>query len=194
MSLIAACLRQPSLIVSVMGPHAGETPDGIFKRKVKDIEKVGWTLWVIRSHGASAEMVQRMYSGGGPLYVVFIEPAVSGGAVPTKTNEEAREYSPDRLTWSSLPRGLGPVTGRMSRTTCALRFDRLEVLDGVTHLDLWTYADHARPGIPGRTKIGYSTICAVRGDTSRHDLRMKSRYRRIVAAARLQLPGAVWLR
>ena len=56
MSLIAACLRQPSLIVSVMGPHAGETPDGIFKRKVKDIEKVGWTLWVIRSHGASADV------------------------------------------------------------------------------------------------------------------------------------------
>jgi len=194
MSLIAECLRQPRMIVSVMGPHAGEAADGIFKRKAKDIERIGWTLWVIRSQGASAEMVQRMYSSGGPLYAVFIEPAVSGGALPTKTIEGAREYSPDRLTWSSLPQGLGPVTGKMSRTTCALWFDRLEVLDGVTRLDLWTYADHARPGIPARTKIGHSTICVTRGDTSQHDLRMKSRYRRIVAAARLKAPGAVWLR
>lgn len=194
MSLIAECLRQPILIVSVMGPHAGETAEGIFKRKAADIEKVGWTLWVIRSHGASAVMVQRMYSRGEPLFAVFVEPGVSGGAMPTKTSEAAREYSPDALVWSCLPTGLGPVTGKMSRTTCALQLDRLELLDEVTHLDLWAYADYASNDFPLRTKIGHSTVCAVRGDTSHHDLRMKSRFRRIVAAARLKYPGAVRLR
>jgi hypothetical protein len=61
-------------------------------------------------------------------------------------------------------------------------------------LDLWGYADGADPDKPLKFILGLSTACAVRKDMSTHPERMKSRYRRIVAVARLAEPFCVWVR
>ena len=35
-------------LLSVMGPHAGETPEVIFERKINDIKNIGKTFWLIK--------------------------------------------------------------------------------------------------------------------------------------------------
>ena len=73
----------------------------------------------------------------------------------------------------------------MADSAAALVFDQLTT-DADNHtVDLWGYADAAEPDKPLKFILGRSTVCAVRKDMSGHPQRMKSRYRRIVAVARL---------
>ena len=81
----------------------------------------------------------------------------------------------------------------MDRRAAALVFDRLTT-DVDRAIDLWEYADGANPDAPLKFKLGLSTVCAVRSDMAAHPNRMKSRYRRVVAVARLAQPYCVWLR
>ncbi len=76
-------------VISVMGPHAGEDSTAIFARKIADIHNVGRTFWVIRSHKAKPNMIQRIAAAtrarsNEPL-CAFLSPSAPGGAVPTKT-------------------------------------------------------------------------------------------------------------
>ena len=185
---------EPVTVVSVMGPHAGESVEEIFERKACDIKKVGWTLWLIRSYKARPDIVQRMCSKGDPLYVVFIEPSTPGGAKPATSAMSVAEYSADRVTWVPVPSALGPVTGKLDGAAHALVMDRLELCREPARLDVWAYGDYAEPGLPLRTKIGCSTVCAARRDMSSHPLRMKRRFREIIAWGRLHEPPAVWVR
>ena len=175
-----------------MGAHAAEDVDTIFGRKMEDCRIVGRTFWVARSAKARPAQVQAICRSGAG-YAIFVEPATPGGARPTTKSDSASEYSLDGVTWSSLPCGLGPVTGQMNRHAAALVFDRLTTdVGGV--IDLWDYADGADPETPLKFKLGLSTVCAVRIGMSAHPGRMKSRYRRVVAVARLTQPYCVWLR
>jgi hypothetical protein len=81
----------------------------------------------------------------------------------------------------------------MDASTTALVFDEL-TRDVDRNLDLWEYADAADPDKPLKFILGGSTACAVRKDMSTHLDRMKSRYRRMVAVARLAEPYCVWVR
>ena len=128
-----------------------------------------------------------------PATPIFVEPATPGGARPTTRADRATEYSADRLRWLALPPGIGPVTGKLDSAATALVFDQLSTdVEGV--LDLWRYADAASPDLPVRFKLGLSTICALRADTTSHPNRMKSRYRRIVAVGQLMKPYCAWVR
>ena len=187
-------LRKPVAVVSVMGPHAGESVEEIFERKIRDIRKIGWTLWLIRSYKARPNMVRRMCSEEHPVHVVFIEPSSYGGARPATSAMSVVEYSADRNTWISVPPALGPVTGKLDGAAHALVMDRLELCRDDVRLDVWAYGDYAEPKLPLRTIIGCSTVCVGRRDMSTHPLRMKSRFRKIVACGRLHEPSAVWLR
>jgi hypothetical protein len=177
-----------------MGPHAGESVEEIFDRKIRDIRKVGWTLWLVRSYKARPDMVQRMCSKRHPIPVVFIEPSTPGGAKPATSAMSVTEYSEDRVAWTAVPPRLGPVTGKLDGAAHALVMDRLELCRDDVQLDVWTYGDYGEPGLPFKTVIGCSTVCAARRDTSRHPSRMKSRFRKVIAVGRLHEPGAVWLR
>ena len=184
-------------LVSVMGSHAGEGCDAIFMRKIGDIRNAGRTFWVIRSHKARPDMVQVIGASARdqsrePL-CVFLAPSSPGGAVPTKTASAATEYSVDRFKWQSLPHGISPVTGQITRSTCALVFDQLCLCDSSV-LDLWQYADFFNLGQSVKIRQGASTVGVVRGDTSAHPDRLKSRFRQMMAVGRLTEPFAVWLR
>ena len=81
----------------------------------------------------------------------------------------------------------------MDASATVLVFDELTT-DVDRTLDLWGYADGADPDRPLRFMLGLSTACALQKDMSTHPARMKSRYRRIVAVARLAEPYCVWIR
>ena len=192
MSLLDDALRASECVLSVMGAHADEDADTIFGRKIEDCRIVGRTFWVAKSAKARPVQVQAM-CGSGSHYTIFVGPSSPGGARPATVSDSAAEYSPDGATWSSLPDGLGPVTGQMDRRGAALVFDRLTI-DVDATIDLWEYADGANPDMPLKFRLGLSTVCAVRKDMSAHPGRMKSRYRQVVAVARLAQPYCVWLR
>jgi hypothetical protein len=175
-----------------MGGHAGEDARDIFERKMADIEAVGQTFWVAKSSKVRPAQVQEMCSAA-QGFVVFVEPASLGGARPTTESASAVEYSSDGLSWLPLPRGITPVTGQIDAAAAALIFDQLTThVEGV--IDLWAYADQSDSGEPLKFILGRSTACAIRKDTSLHPRRMKSRYRSVVAVARLAEPYCTWLR
>lgn len=190
--LLDEALSAPQCIISVMGPHAGEDAGVIFGRKIEDCHAVGRTFWVAKSAKARPGEVQALCAQG-VGYVLFVEPASSGGARPTTESDAASEYSADRAGWLPLPVGIGPVTGQMDDSAAALVFQEIttEVRGAV---DLWEYADRDDADRPVRFTLGLSTVCAVRKDTSSHPDRMKSRYRAVVAVGRLAQPWCVWLR
>lgn len=169
MPLLEAALTCPQCVVSVIGVHAGEDVDVIFNRKKADIERTNRTFWVIRSPKAKPKEVQEI-----------------------KENA-AREYSTDRVAWHQLPEGLSPVTGKLDTGAAALVFDSIDT--GVSGtLDLWGYAEFSGLQRPIRFILGCSTVCVVRKDMKAHPDKMKSRYRKIVAVARLAHPFCVWVR
>jgi hypothetical protein len=191
-SLVDEALRASMCVISVMGAHAGEDAAVIFGRKITDCLETGRTFWVAKSARARPDQVQALCDST-PGYAIFIEPATPGGARPTRRSDDATAYSPDGATWLPLPIGMGPVTGHMDASATALVLDRLTTDVDLT-LDLWRYADGADPDQPLRFALGRSTACAVQKDMSAHPGRMKSRYRRIVAVARLVEPYCVWVR
>jgi len=192
MQLLDEALACSRCVLSVMGDHAGEGVDAIFKRKIADIGRTGKTFWLMRSPKARPAQVQEI-CGTVPVYTVFVEPATKGGARPTTTETAAREYSVDGESWHRLPEGISPVTGKLDTGAAALVFDMVETAVSGT-LDLWGYGDFRDAKKPLKFILGCSTVCAVRGNMTSHPDRMKSRYRGVVAVARLAEPYCVWLR
>ena len=192
MTLLEAALEYPKCVVSVMGDHAGEDAGAIFNRKAADIARTGLTFWLMRSPKARPPQVQRI-CGTFPTYTIFIEPATKGGARPTREEDAAKEYSDDGMLWHQLPKGLTPVTGKLDAGAAALVFDMMTT-NVVGTLDLWDYSEALDIGKPLRFILGCSTVCAVRKDTKLYSKKMKSRYREIVAVARLADPYCVWIR
>ena len=192
MALVDQALAASGCVISVMGDHAGEGVDAIFKRKMADVDAVGRTFWFARSAKARPGQVQQLCAAQRG-YVIFVEPAIAGGAKPTTASDSASEYSGDRAKWLPLPQGMGPVTGKMDDAATAFVFDQLTT-DTSRVLDLWQYADGSDISSPVRFILGCSTVCAVREDMSAHPQRMKSRYRTVVAVARLVEPYSAWLR
>jgi hypothetical protein len=191
-ALLESALKCPTCIVSVMGDHAGEGSDTIFDRKIKDVDQTGLTFWLIRSPRARPPEVQNICKEF-PVFTIFVEPSSKGGARPTIEEDAAEEYSPDKVLWSKLSKELSPVTGKLDAGATALVFDTMTTdVNGV--LDLWGYGEAFDIQKPIRFTLGCSTICAALNTTKLHSNTMKSRYRRIVAVARLANPYCVWLR
>lgn len=191
MTLLEAALACPRCVISVMGDHAGEATDAIFLRKTADIERVGKTFWLMNSQKARPAQVQKNCEAI-PAYTIFIEPATRGGARPATKRDAAKEYSCDGVLWKPLPEGLSPVTGKLNRAA-ALVFDMMTTNVSGT-LDLWDYGDSSEIHSPVKFILGCSTVCAIQKDMKSHPKRMQSRYRGIVAVARLVEPYGAWIR
>jgi hypothetical protein len=192
MTILEKALACPQCIISVMGDHAGEGADTIFRRKKADIERTGKTFWLMRSPKAQPKHVHLICSPV-PAYTIFVEPATKGGARPTTREDAAIEYSDDRVLWHRIPSGLSSVTGKLDAFATALVFD-IMTTDISGTLDLWNYCELSDTDKPLIFMLGCSTVCAVRTDTILHPENMKSRYRGIVAVARLTHPYCVWVR
>lgn len=189
-------LKNQFMVISVMGPHAGELENDIFNRKINDIDNIQKTFWLIRSNKAKPNMVQQLCSTaitkGMTPYCIFIKASTEKGAVATKTSAFAKSYSVDGSTWVPLPKELGPVTGKIDAFAYALVFDRLGLANST--IDLWDYADFFNQDSPIKIMQGASSICAIKKDMKMHTSKIKSRYRRILAVGKLSEPFCVYLR
>jgi hypothetical protein len=192
MTLLEAALACPCCIISVMGNHAGEGVDEIFDRKTADIERTGKTFWLMKSPKARPAQVHEICRLT-PAYTIFVEPATMGGTRPTTRDDAARECSDDGKIWHRLPEGISPVTGKLDSGAAALVFDMMTTAVSGT-IDLWGYGDFSVAQSPLKFILGCSTVCAIKKDMTSHPKRMKSRYREIIAVARLAEPYCVWLR
>jgi hypothetical protein len=192
MTLLEEALKSDLCIISVMGAHAGEGVDVIFNRKIADIELTGKTFWLMRSPKALPIQVQDICKSF-PAYTIFVEPSSKGGARPTTNNAAAKEHSVDKKKWSQLSKGVGPVTGKIDSSATALVFDIMTTNVSGT-IDLWKYSDFSAEEKPLKFILGCSTVCVIQKDMSTHPDRMKSRYRGIIAVAKLTEPYCVWLR
>jgi hypothetical protein len=190
-----AMIDSKYLIISVIGPHAHETENTIFKRKIEDINKVGKTFWLTKSHQSKPDMVQQFCLIGLReklnVYCFFIEPSKIGGAIPTMEDKSAESFSADGKTWQKLPDGLGPVTGNINKNAYALVFDDLKMV--TDSIDLWDYVNFFKPNEPLKIMQGGSTLCALKQENDFKN-EIKSRYRKIVAVGRLATPYCVWLK
>jgi hypothetical protein len=192
MTLLEEVLKCPQCVISLMGEHAGEGVDAIFLRKATDIQRTAKTFWLMKSPKARPAQVQALCKKI-PTYTIFVEPATRGGARPTTRENAAKEYSADGRVWYQLPEGISPVTGKIDTSAAALVFDMMATAVNGT-VDLWGYGDFSETHKPLKFIIGCSTVCAIRKDMTPHPERMKSRYREIVAVARLAEPYCVWFR
>jgi hypothetical protein len=192
-------LQEKLVLISVMGPHAGESEEKIFSRKTNDIEKIGKTFWLIRSHQARPDTVQKICkeakADGRNAYCIFIKSSSRGGATPTKIPDPAKLYSDDKKIWNELPVGLSPVTGKIDSGAYALIFSELRFKLVIGSLDLWKYADFSNQSKPIKIMQGGSTLCAVKKEVNcPREKRIKSRFRDIVAVGKLTEPYGVWLK
>jgi hypothetical protein len=191
--IIEDALEATQCIISVIGDHAGEGVDKIFKRKIEDITKINRTFWLVKSPKAKPELVQKMCRFA-YTYVVFVEPATKGGARPAIADKKATTFSENGFIWNPLPNQLGPVTGKLDSRAYALVFNKLETIDAKQEIDLWHFADFANQEKPIRMILGCSTVCAIKKDMKGHPERLKSRFRRVVAVGLLVAPYCVWVR
>ena len=192
MSLQAS--NEKYIVISVMGPHAGESEGEIFQRKIGDIKKIGHTFWLIKSYQAKPNMVQQICQSARKenmeVYCNFIEASSSKGATPTKEASFAESYSADGKKWKDLPKGLSPVTGKVDGSAYALVFNQLELVRG-KRIDLWDYANYYGQDHPIRILQGASTLCGIKKDMRSHKDRIKSNDRKVIALGKLCDPFCV---
>ncbi len=195
-------LNKKFALISIVGPHAGESKYGIFVRKKNDIDKAGRTYWVINSPKAKPSEVHRLgkqaEDSNDSAIIFFVEPSTKGGAKDTANDAQAGEYlanvrrDENSKNWEKLPAGLTPVTGKMDKGAYAL------VLSGLIstniEINLWGYADFSDPNEPIKMTLGRSTFCAINKDTSKHPNKMKSNIRKVGFIGVLTAPYSVWIR
>lgn len=171
-----------NIIISVIGPHAGESLDEIFARKIKDIEKCGYTFWISKSRAINPDIIAKFQRENNfeELNILFIKTANNSQGIDTKISEEAEVYEEKGL-WKDIDKRLSPLTGRLP--SLAFKFDRISIIDEKRKIDLGEYEEVDGGNI--QIFMGKSTIC-VRKSKEKRD--MKNGNREIVAFARLASP------
>jgi hypothetical protein len=163
-------------IITIIGPHAGETVESILTRKSKDIESSGFTLWGVANapiHQAIDMETDR---------ALFLEASSKNSAKPTKSAKEATEYSTDGgASWKKIPEGMSKVTGAIGPNYTALFITDMKFVN--ESLNLWDYSDI--PSGPAKIALGKSTILVLEKDSSRCYDRMKSNKRKVRCLATL---------
>lgn len=186
MSPLDEALAADRVILSVMGPHAGESAAAIFSRKTADVAACGVTFWLYKSHTCAPHLAQAFR----PTHAIFITAASRSGARPTTTSEAAAWYSADKNDWQKMPK-ISPVTGNLPGYALAL--SSLQSIEHGPTVDLWRYLDSS--GSPLAFQLGASTLLAKRSPGSGSaNGGMKSRFRRVLAVGRLVDPVAVHVR
>ena len=177
-------------IISVMGPYAGENEDSIFKRKKREIEENGYTFWHHQSNQAKPNMVQVLGKAakGSTIKLILTSTASRRSGGDTKKHPQAKQYSPNENgPYEPIP---APIYVETGTRPWALVINDLQLVSG--RINLLDYSDFFSKGAV-RTRIGGSTVCALKQSSRDDPKRMKSNIRDIVATAYLVEPFSVWL-
>ena len=191
-------------IFTIVGPHAQETKNSIFDRKIKDIEKVGETFWVIKKiSNKSLEEVQE-FCEKGKVKIYFISPSTKGAAKDTKYTEN-NEYSKDGKCWKEISEEISNVTG----SGYAFILESLEMKENSkenhnelftetqTKIDINKYAKYSPDDAelqPMKFNSNASTILAKKENMACHKNKMKSNIRQVWAVGTLKYPYYVRVR
>ena len=180
------------MLISVIGSHAGEDVPAIFARKQKEIANTGLSYWLIKSFKARTECVQELCrkaaSENESVLCLFVEPSSKNGARPTTCNFVAEHISENNKDWAQMPGGI-KITGKIDRYSTALVFDDIRPMNRPISFDLQGYAEF-QTGLPIKLQLGASTICCEQTPITTNE----SRFRNVIAAGRLHMPYAVWVR
>ena len=173
-SLLEEALNAQAVILSQMGPHAGEDERQIFARKIDDIRSAGETFWL---HGSSYGMpnhVQQFVKSSAAPYVLFITP--SGRADDMRDPKDpyvCSEYSHDKHIWRALPQTITPVTG--SKQPPKIRFGAGQSRVVSTQIASGTYQPLGLCNVfcPGQTHSGWPwhiyRLCDTQGHARMRD-------------------------
>jgi hypothetical protein len=186
-NLLNAAKNADYVFISVMGPHAQEKEDEIFRRKTGDLKECGESFWVSGvNERFIAECREKLNCKTGYLILV------NGNASDTESNTPATKYSEDKTIWKDIDANLTPVTGKLPNK--AYFFDDIEILKTQDTIDLDYYEDTISLGA---IKFGcgnsYSNVFAKKND-SQMPGGMKNHERKIVAVLRLKYPYVVWVK
>ena len=187
LNLLNAAKNADYVFISVMGPHAQEKEDEIFRRKTDDIKGYGESFWV---SGINENFITecREKLNGKSGYVILVE---SKSAVDTKNSQYATQYSEDNVNWKDIEAGISPVSGKFpNRAYC---FDDIEYCEDIAdNIDLDYYEDTNKLGAI-KFWLGYSNVFAKKS-AIRMSGGMKSHERKIVGVLRLKYPYVVWVK
>ena len=185
-------MKTENRIITIVGPHAGETEDKILSRKVSDIEKAGKTFWVIKkiSEKTLKEVQEFCENSKSEVKIYFISPAAK--AKPTKSDTKNKEYF-DGDNWEKIPEGISPVTGK----GYAFILKKLEMQDNSpkenfelftqTKIDINEYAKESALE-PIKFSQKTSTILAIKEDMTSHENKNISNIRTVWAVGTLEKP------
>jgi len=189
-------LEQKYVVISVVGPHASESEEEIFKRKRKEIKDTGKSFWLYRSYKAKPDVVrdlskEALEKSNTPL-CIFIQASSKKGAQPTKQADRMREFSVDRKNWKKIPSGI-LVTGS-SKNSFIMVFNKLDLIERKEFLNLWNYSLFGASGKAVKMTLGASTVCCSKESSEDDPNKIKSNLRKVVAVGELTHPFAAWVR
>lgn len=182
-------------IISVLGPHAGESVNEIFDRKQKEISLTKYTLWLHKSYTCKPEHFKGITD---TIECLFIEPASRNGSRPTISSDKAEMYSIDKINWKSIPNTI-KCTGNLLGAKALVIEKFVDINDSnesdkiidITDLRFFNYINQ---NTPIQIRQGASTIlCEVRDKPDKKSC-VKSWDRVIVKRAYLRYPYCVWVR
>jgi hypothetical protein len=160
-----------SVIFSLVGPHAGQSLQEIFERKIKDCETVNETFWVYRSHRCT----KSLFDAHKPSEVWFISASKPGAAKQTKSSTLAQQFFKNNQ-WFDFNKDLSPVTGRIHSKSTAFQLTNLRLTNEVIDFNDYTDIVTTKP-------LRFSQFCSTTIGTLSKNKSEESRLRTICAKA-----------
>lgn len=196
--LLEQAKKADYVFISVMGPHANETPEEIYEKKNEDLKRFGESFWVSGVDEQFITECKRKLKGK-VGYLILVESSGDGkSAADTKGSEPATKYSENRVNWKEI--NVPNVTGNMHKDgTPAYYFDKIELYEEREapinlsyNINLNYYSEDGKKEAI-KFRQGRSNVFAKK-NTAKLSGGMNSHERKIVAVLRLKYPYVVWVK
>ena len=189
-SLLYSALNAKYVFISVMGPHANETENDIYTKKLNNIKICGKSFWVSRIFKKYIEESRRKLNRE-TGYLILVE---SKSATDTKEAQTATKYSENQKIWEDIDYQLNDVTGYFYKNgATAYYFDKIELCNKPIKIDLNDYVEAKDYLKAIKFWLGHTNVFAKKSNIKMHK-GMKSHERKIVAVLRLKYPYVVWVK
>jgi hypothetical protein len=163
-----------NIVFSLVGPHAGQSLEEIFERKIKDCKILNETFWVYHSHRCT----KSLFNAHKPFEVFFISASKPGAAKQTKSSTLAQQFFKDD-EWFEFDKDLSPVTGRIHSKSTAFQLTNLRMVQEI--IDFNDYID-----IITNKPLRFSQFCSTTIASMSENKSEESRSRIICAKATLK--------
>ena len=158
-------------VFSLVGPHAGQSLEEIFERKIEDCETLNETFWVYQS----SRCTKGLFDAHKPPEVWFISASKPGAAKQTKSSTLAQQFFKNNQ-WFDFDKDLSPVTGRIRSKSTAFQLTNLRMVNET--IDFNNYVD-----VVTNKPLRFSQFCSTTIGTLTKNKSEESRLRTICAKA-----------